>query len=145
MRQKEGARMGCPAVSPPPPPYPDSGRKFLVFNQMRKGLRSKFVILLEFAAESSWQRGSGRYAGLDEPRVRGELFLADPLLKIVQQRGVIICKGRNHFLGKIGSRPRWSPTLAIEKIARMGAPGSSALVNPIERGRPTAWLASIRH
>src|ERR1017187_8751861 len=40
-----------------PPPYPESGGKLLDFNEMRCWSRSKYVILLEFAAESSWQRG----------------------------------------------------------------------------------------
>ena len=40
-------------------PQPDSARKFLIFNGMQQGLRSKFLILLEFFADSSWQRGYG--------------------------------------------------------------------------------------
>ena len=50
-----------PVFSLPPP---DSARKFLIFNEMQRGLRSKFLILLEFFADSSWQRGYGRFLEL---------------------------------------------------------------------------------
>src|ERR1017187_9939080 len=41
-------------------PPPDSARKFFIVNGMQWRLRSKFFILLEFFADSSWQRGYER-------------------------------------------------------------------------------------
>ena len=53
--------MGSSTETPPPPQ--DSGRKFLVFNEIQCVLPSKFVILPELPADSCWIRSYVRFGG----------------------------------------------------------------------------------
>jgi hypothetical protein len=62
-------------------------KKFLIFNGMRQRLRSKFVMLLEFAAESSGQRGydAFRYFGAAPRRFDSVGLLAAVILKVIME------------------------------------------------------------
>jgi len=46
-----------------PPFLQDSGNKLFCFNEIWLGLRSKYMILLEFAADYCWIRSYMRFGG----------------------------------------------------------------------------------
>jgi hypothetical protein len=91
---------------PLPHPHPYSVNKFSIINEILSVFRSKFLILLELFAESSYQRSYGRFRGNSEPtmlrialgRIGFGLWVEGSLEIIVRRSGVIICKGWKQIL-----------------------------------------------
>ena len=99
-----GQRGRCRLFSAPYP-HPYSVNKFSIINEILSVFRSKFFILLEFAAESSCQRSYGCFPGNSEllrPRIAPgrigfSLCVEGNPTMIVRRSGVIIGKGRRIF------------------------------------------------